>query len=502
MKKILLLSVILYASNVWAYDFEVDGIYYGLETSSMTAYVTGETWQGGGYSGDIVIPSKVTYNTKELDVTAIGYKAFYCCNISSITFPNSIVSIGNSAFQKCSINNLELPSNLKSIGESAFSGSKIESIIIPNSVTTIGKYVFSNCSVLENCILSNSIETISEGLFTGCDKLSNIDIPSRVRTIEYMAFRGCNSLTKLVIPQNVTGISSYAFYEVSSITEEIIEDSDEPLYIDVYNNDMRPISVYIGREVYGANILGWGYNGLKKLTLGSKISGQNLPISEGIEEIYSNIIAPKPRNKFWNSIYVNCRLYIPKGTLGKYQSTDGWKEFFQIIEDESLGEGTSNPQCAKPTISYSNGKLTFYSDTDGAICQCTITDSDIASFSSNEVQLGITYNISVYATKSGYENSEVATATLCWIDVDPKMEGIENSITQVRANAVLIQSMDGQIVLSGIDDGTRIYAYEVNGQQVGSAISHNGQANLTTNLKSGSIVIIKIGDRSVKATIK
>ena len=82
MKKILLLSVILYASNVWAYDFEVDGIYYGLETSSMTVYVTGATWQGGGYSGDIVIPSKVTYNTKELDVTSIGYKAwelYTCC---------------------------------------------------------------------------------------------------------------------------------------------------------------------------------------------------------------------------------------------------------------------------------------------------------------------------------------------------------------------------------------------------------------------------------------
>ena len=132
----------------------------------------------------------------------------------------------------------------------------------------------------------------------------------------------------------------------------------------------------------------------------------------------------------------------------------------------------------------------------------TITNSDISSYKSNEIQLGVTYNISVYATKSGCENSEVATATLCWIDVDPKMEGIENSITQVRANAVLIQSMDGQIVLSGIDDDARIYAYEVNGQQVGSAISHNGQANLTTNLKSGSIVIIKIGDRSVKATIK
>jgi aspartate 1-decarboxylase len=91
---------------------------------------------------------------------------------------------------------------------------------------------------------------------------------------------------------------------------------------------------------------------------------------------------------------------------------------------------------------------------------------------------------------------------LCWIDVEPKTEGLSDDIAQVRAKAVLIQSMDGQIAISGIDDGTRIYAYEVSGQQVGSAISHNGQANLTTNLKPGSIVIIKIGDRSVKATVK
>ena len=95
-----------------------------------------------------------------------------------------------------------------------------------------------------------------------------------------------------------------------------------------------------------------------------------------------------------------------------------------------------------------------------------------------------------------------AMAALCWIDVEPKTDGLSDDIAQVSAKAVLIQSMDGQIAISGIDDGTRIYAYEVSGQQVGSAISHNGQANLTTNLKPGSIVIIKIGERSVKTTIK
>lgn len=64
----------------------------------------------------------------------------------------------------------------------------------------------------------------------------------------------------------------------------------------------------------------------------------------------------------------------------------------------------------------------------------SITDADIKAGSGNEVQLGVTYNISVYATKSGYDNSETATATLCWIDASPKTEGITNGIANISAN--------------------------------------------------------------------
>ena len=79
---------------------------------------------------------------------------------------------------------------------------------------------------------------------------------------------------------------------------------------------------------------------------------------------------------------------------------------------------------------------------------------------------------------------------------------MENSIAQVRANAVLIQTENGQISIVGTDDGTIIHADEIDGQLVGSAISHNGYANLNTNIKPGSIAIIKIGDRSVKVVVK
>ena len=90
---------------------------------------------------------------------------------------------------------------------------------------------------------------------------------------------------------------------------------------------------------------------------------------------------------------------------------------------------------------------------------------------------------------------------------DPRIDTLARNLVRhsVQAKAgekVLIQANNGQITVSGVDDGTMVSAYGVNGLQMGSAISHNGRANLTTNLYPGKIVIIKIGDRSVKATIK
>ena len=135
-----------------------------------------------------------------------------------------------------------------------------------------------------------------------------------------------------------------------------------------------------------------------------------------------------------------------------------------IEESTGGGETPTEQKCEKPTISYKNGKLTFKCATAGAVCQSSITDTDIKSYRGNEIQLSVTYNISVYATKAGYENSETATATLCWIDVEPKTEGIDNSVAQVKSNVVLIQGNDGVVSVSGVDDGKDVAVYSVDGQ--------------------------------------
>ena len=172
--------------------------------------------------------------------------------------------------------------------------------------------------------------------------------------------------------------------------------------------------------------------------------------------------------------------------------------------DDDDDSGDEPNVCAKPTISYANGKLSFNCETEGAICQSTITDTDIASYSGNEVQLGVTYNISVYATKGGYEDSEVATATLCWIDVEPATEGLsdEDAIAEVKALPVLIQSHGSTITVQGADNGTPITIYSTDGKMYGTVASVGGIATLNTSLRLGSVAVVKIGEKSVKVLMK
>ena len=73
-KRALLALLILCSSSTWAYDFEIDGIYYNItDATNKTVKVTnGEN----KYTGNVIVPSTVTYNSVAYSVTGIGSYAF------------------------------------------------------------------------------------------------------------------------------------------------------------------------------------------------------------------------------------------------------------------------------------------------------------------------------------------------------------------------------------------------------------------------------------------
>ena len=132
----------LFWQSLFAYDFEVDGIYYNITSSAdLTVEVT--SYGSGNYIGDVVIPATVDNNGNTYSVTSIGGTAFiFCTGLTSIEIPSSMTSIGSSAFSYCTgLTSIEIPSSVTSIDFMAFMDcTGLTSIEIPNGVTSIGEY--------------------------------------------------------------------------------------------------------------------------------------------------------------------------------------------------------------------------------------------------------------------------------------------------------------------------------------------------------------------------
>ncbi len=350
-------------------------------------------WKNEPYHLEAVnIPEKVTYNGVEYTVTGIGAKAFRNCgNLATLTIPNSVTDIGSNSFQGCSgLTSLTFTNSVTNIGSYAFSGcSSLTSLTIPKSVTAIGYSAFEGCIGLtsikvesgntvydsrENCnaiietgtntlfagckssIIPNSVTTIGNGAFYNCRSLTSITIPNSVTTIGNSAFWDCSGLASLAIPNSVTTIGNSAFAYCRSLTSLTIPNSVDFIAGSAFEGCSGLASVTIPNSVTNiGNVAFYGCSGLTEVT--------------------SLIEEPFTIDKYvWFGVNTGeIPLYVPAGCKSKYEATEGWNVFKNIVEMEAPS-GIAIDEINFPDEIFRNWVLAKDYGADGIL-----TDEEIAT---------------------------------------------------------------------------------------------------------------------------
>ncbi len=203
-------------------------------------------------------------------IISIGADAFYRCDITTFSVPNSIKRFclagemdrrttlqsysdgqggeyfGNSennflvlAGVDNSLTTYKLADGCKVVLGIAFDGNEtVESITIPDSVVSIDMLAFQSCTALKSITFEGEIEYIGQAAFGGCTSLENLVIPEGVKSFDLTGITNCSSLKSISFPSTI---------------EEITFTSTTDSHTYTFLNNLESITVPEGNKYYSSN---------------------------------------------------------------------------------------------------------------------------------------------------------------------------------------------------------------------------------------------------------
>ena len=276
--------------------------------------------------------------------------------IKDLVIPDGVTSIGGYAFYSCSsLTSVTIGKSVTSIGYSTFSGcSGLTSITIPNSVTYIGSSAFQSCSGLTSVTIGNSVTSIGSSAFNECNNLKKVIVPdiaawcgidfytvssNPLSYVHHLYSDENTEIKDLVIPDGVTSIGNYAFYRFTGMTSVNIPNS----------------VTSIGRYAF------YGCYGQTSIAIPSNVTTIGANAFDGVAypTIVSLIDEPSPisgkssnSRAFSEDAFNNATLYVPVGSIVKYKSISGWKDFANIVEGVPSGINAVKKTKNNNTIIY------------------------------------------------------------------------------------------------------------------------------------------------------
>ena len=405
--QLLLTIALLWSCHLFAYDVEIDGLYYNLLSPNSVEVTSGNTKP----SGYITIPDSIIYNGKIYEVVSVGNNAFEgCTDLKSIKMGKKITKIGKRAFKDCS--SLSSYSfNASEIGEyvfenctsiTSFRGGSLK--ILPEGMfygctslssfscrydTKVGKYAFCGCTALTSLKLVNAI---GDYAFKDCTGITSVTLMKQTQpvgetTLGNGTFEGCSSLKTLTIDEKnpygaITNIGR-ALYKCESLDTVILVDSKEYSYLNgalyrtknyqtnleivLPNQEVYVTPSYIS-EIWSTVFIP---GKLRRVVLSGniqKISSYAFNNCSNLSEIYCYSSTPYKvgttsdgiefNSVFSTSIYTNVHHYVPKGAIDNYKSSSSWNKFASI---EEFDISTFDPYTTSiNNVQKDNDEVDFY----------------------------------------------------------------------------------------------------------------------------------------------
>ena len=390
----------------------IDNIYYLLDDTNHEATVTYKNDKFGSYTGNVTIPSKISYKNQEYIVTTIGESAFTSCNLAVLFIPKTVKTwqsyalnggkVDKILFEEGSLlekilaygfvcsrfnsGGLDLPEGIEWLTIGTFAMSDIKRISLPSSLHNLYNEVFNNCHCNLRTIILNSKSPVvvsdpplnqllnlsfctlyvpkgTIGQYSQADiwkdfgHIVEMEDTTTIEGVKYILNANDNKATVLSafdVENTVFAIPSVIFchgkeYKVNNLSPfSFINSPVEELTI--------PRSVeYIGECALDTRVL-------KRIKLYHIEPPKVADMTDGGKDFFQNMFS----NMMYNTNPATIELHVPVGSKSVYQSNSFWGQFTNIIEDETLGlhgdinsDGNVNAADVAALVNYILGRGTL-----------------------------------------------------------------------------------------------------------------------------------------------
>ena len=362
-----------------------------LLTSDTTLFATFAAGDMGGKCGDNLY---WTWNNGALTITGTGDMDLFThpawwqyeeIQITSVSMPEGMTSINAWAFYGQPITTILIPASVEEVGDRAFAdndqlthfeylGNNIhwgteaedwdnrplsgcDNLQYFRGNVELGNYYRVDTLIVSNGIAGEGLEDIQYVDLTNADNTSTdwslaedwegipatrtLYLPTILTEITDFAFLNLRYLKEITIPAGVTYIGAGAFEDCRSMDSVVFAGNNvEEIGAWAFYNchSLRSLTLPEGVEEIGrAAFFDCTY--LNELTIPStmkKIADNGFAGCEKMQTMYVNaLVPPTIEAKTFEDVDRATPVFVPKGTLERYQADEYWSEFFNMAEYEA-----------------------------------------------------------------------------------------------------------------------------------------------------------------------